>query len=57
MLIEKAREFGVPVVLVNPSYTSTVCPIHGAKIVFNSMGAMPQGLVFVRRGRKSGIGM
>ena len=28
-IIEKAREFGVPVVLVNPSYTSTVCPIHG----------------------------
>ena len=32
-IIEKAREFGVPVVLVNPSYTSTVCPVHGTKIV------------------------
>jgi len=58
-IIEKAREFGVPVVLVNPSYTSTVCPVHGTKIVYqlDPMGAMPQGLVFVRRGRKSGIGM
>jgi transposase, IS605 OrfB family, central region len=37
-IIEKAREFGVPVVLVNPSYTSTVCPIHGAKIVYQLDG-------------------
>ncbi len=33
-IIEKAREFGVPVVLVNPSHTSTVCPVHGTKIVY-----------------------
>ncbi|EHP70337.1 transposase, IS605 OrfB family, central region [Metallosphaera yellowstonensis MK1] len=33
-IIEKAREFGVPVLLVNPSHTSTVCPVHGAKIVY-----------------------
>ncbi|ACP47614.1 transposase, IS605 OrfB family [Sulfolobus islandicus Y.N.15.51] len=37
-IIEKAREFGVPVVLINPSYTSTVCPIHGAKIVYQLDG-------------------
>ncbi|AKA74852.1 transposase [Saccharolobus solfataricus] len=37
-IIEKAREFGVPVVLVNPSYTSTVCPIHGANIVYQLDG-------------------
>jgi len=37
-IIEKAREFGVPVVLVNPSHTSTVCPIHGAKIVYQPDG-------------------
>ncbi|ACP49230.1 transposase, IS605 OrfB family [Sulfolobus islandicus Y.N.15.51] len=37
-IIEKAREFGVPVVLVNPSYTSTVCPIHGTKIVYQPDG-------------------
>ena len=38
VIIEKAREFGVPVVLVNPSHTSTVCPIHGAKIVYQLDG-------------------
>ena len=37
-IIEKAREFGVPVVLVNPSRTSTVCPVHGAKIVYQLDG-------------------
>jgi len=37
-IIEKAKEFGVPVVLVNPSHTSTVCPIHGAKIVYQPDG-------------------
>jgi len=38
VIIEKAREFGVPVVLVNPSYTSTVCPVHGTKIVYQPDG-------------------
>jgi len=37
-IVEKAREFGVPVVLVNPSYTSTVCPVHEAKIVYQPDG-------------------
>nr|WP_252973013.1 transposase [Saccharolobus solfataricus] len=37
-IIEKAREFGVPVVLVNPSHTSTVCPVHGTKIVYQLDG-------------------
>ena len=37
-IIEKAREFGVPVILVNPSYTSSTCPIHGAKIVYQLDG-------------------
>ncbi|MQL56057.1 IS200/IS605 family element transposase accessory protein TnpB [Acidianus ambivalens] len=37
-IIEKAREFGVPVVLVNPSYTSTVCPVHGCKIAYQPDG-------------------
>jgi len=31
---EKAREYGVPVIYVNPSNTSKICPIHGAKIVY-----------------------
>ena len=37
-IIEKAREFGVPVLLVNPSHTSTVCPVHGTKIVYQPDG-------------------
>ena len=57
VIIEKAREFGVLVVLVNPSHTSTVCPVHGAKIVYQLDGGDAPRLVFVRRGRKSGIGM
>jgi transposase, IS605 OrfB family, central region len=31
---EKAREYGVPVIYVNPSNTSKICPIHGAKMVY-----------------------
>ncbi|MFP3287648.1 MAG: transposase [Acidilobus sp.] len=31
---EKAREYGVPVIYVNPKNTSRTCPIHGAKIVY-----------------------
>ena len=37
-IVEKAREFGVPVVLVNPSHTSSICPVHGAKIVYRPDG-------------------
>jgi len=37
-IVEKAREFGVPVILVNPSHTSTVCPVHGTKIVYQPDG-------------------
>jgi len=37
-IIEKAREFGVPVILVNPSHTSTTCPVHDAKIVYQPNG-------------------
>jgi len=37
-IIEKAREFGVPVILVNPSYTSSTCPVHEAKIVYQPDG-------------------
>ena len=32
---EKAREYGVPVIYVNPSNTSKICPIHGAKILYD----------------------
>ncbi|BFI74659.1 RNA-guided endonuclease InsQ/TnpB family protein [Sulfurisphaera ohwakuensis] len=37
-VMEKARVFGVPVILVNPSYTSSTCPVHGSKIVYQSEG-------------------
>ena len=33
---EKAREYGVPVIYVNPKNTSKVCPIHKAHIVYNN---------------------
>ncbi|ABW01676.1 RNA-guided endonuclease InsQ/TnpB family protein [Caldivirga maquilingensis] len=32
---EKAREYGVPVVYVNPSNTSKMCPVHKAPITYN----------------------
>jgi IS605 OrfB family transposase len=31
---EKAREYGVPVIYVDPRNTSMTCPIHGAEIVY-----------------------
>jgi putative transposase len=37
-IIEKAREFGVPVALVNPPHTSTICPVHGSKIIYQPDG-------------------
>jgi putative transposase len=39
-IIEKAREFGVPVALVNPPHTSTICPVHGSKIIYQPDGAV-----------------
>ncbi|OYT55717.1 MAG: transposase [Desulfurococcales archaeon ex4484_217_2] len=33
---EKAREYGVPVVYVNPRSTSKLCPIHGTLITYNN---------------------
>ena len=42
---EKAREYGVPVIYVNPSNTSKICPIHGAKILYgrNRHGVCSKG--------------
>ncbi|ESQ23152.1 MAG: transposase, IS605 OrfB family, central region [uncultured Acidilobus sp. MG] len=42
---EKAREYGVPVVYVDPRNTSRVCPIHGAEIVYgrNRHGVCSKG--------------
>jgi len=33
---EKAREYGVPVVYVDPKNTSKLCPVHGTIIVYNN---------------------
>ncbi len=33
---EKAREYGIPIVYVNPRNTSRLCPIHNAPIVYNN---------------------
>jgi len=33
---EKAREYGVPVVYVNPRNTSKLCPVHNTKIVYDN---------------------
>jgi len=42
---EKAMEYGVPVIYVNPKNTSRTCPIHGAEIVYdrNRHGACSKG--------------
>jgi len=31
---EKAREYGVPVIYIDPRNTSRTCPIHGAEIIY-----------------------
>ena len=33
---EKAREYGVPVIYVNPKNTSKLCPVHNALIIYNN---------------------
>ncbi len=33
---EKAREYGVPVIYVNPKNTSKLCPIHSAPIIYSN---------------------
>jgi len=42
---EKAREYGVPMIYVDPRNTSKVCPIHGAEIVYgrNRHGVCSKG--------------
>ncbi|BDR92928.1 RNA-guided endonuclease InsQ/TnpB family protein [Vulcanisaeta souniana] len=51
-IIEKAREFGVPVVLVNPSYTSSTCPIHGSKIIYQPDGGIAPRVGVCERGKE-----
>ena len=33
---EKAKEYGVPVIYVNPRNTSRMCPVHNTKIVYSN---------------------
>jgi len=33
-IIDKAREYGVPVLMVDPRNTSKICPIHNAPIEY-----------------------
>jgi IS605 OrfB family transposase len=42
---EKAREYGVPVIYVDPRNTSRACPIHGAEIIYgrNRHGVCSKG--------------
>jgi len=51
-IIEKTREFGVPVILVNPSHTSTVCPIHGAKVIYRPDGGYAPRVGVCERGKE-----
>ncbi|BAB67579.1 putative transposase [Sulfurisphaera tokodaii str. 7] len=37
-IMEKAKEFGVPIILVDPAYTSSTCPVHGSKIIYRPDG-------------------
>ena len=51
-IVEKAREFGVPVILVNPSYTSTVCPVHETKIIYQPDGGNAPSVGVCERGKE-----
>jgi len=51
-IIEKAREFGVPVVLVNPAHTSTICPVHGLKIIYQPDGSNAPRVGVCEKGRE-----
>ena len=35
---EKAREYSVPLVYINPRNTSRMCPVHNARIVYSNGG-------------------
>jgi len=55
-IVEKAMELNVPVILVNPSHTSTVCPVHGTKVVFRPDGGDAPRVGFCEGGKRGGIG-
>jgi len=52
IIIEKAKEFGVPVVLDNPSYTSSTCPVHGTKIAYQPDGGDAPRVGVCERGKE-----
>ena len=33
---EKAKEYGVPIIYVNPKNTSRICPVHNASIIYSN---------------------
>jgi Transposase and inactivated derivatives len=51
-ILEKAGEFGVPVILVDPSHTSTVCPVHGTKIIYQPDGGDAPRVGVCERGER-----
>jgi len=51
-IVEKAREFGVPILLVNPSHTSSTCPVHGAKIIFRPDGGSAPRVGVCEKGKE-----
>jgi putative transposase len=42
-IINKAREYGVPVLMVDPRNTSKTCPIHNAVIEYGRIGVCSKG--------------
>jgi len=47
-IVEKAREYGVPVIYVDPRNTSRTCPIHGSRITYSNGSRIGR----CRRGRE-----
>lgn len=44
-IVEKAKEYGVPIIFVNPKNTSRTCPVHGSIIKYDKLriGKCPIG--------------
>ncbi|MFP3209763.1 MAG: zinc ribbon domain-containing protein [Nitrososphaeria archaeon] len=52
----KAKEYGVPVIRINPRDTSGVCPMHGAEIIYSGRdrrGTCSEGGEVMAQGRGS----
>ena len=46
-IIDKAREYGVPVLMVDPRNTAKICPIHNAPIEYGDGRLFRLSLLFV----------